>query len=86
MKVLPIEFSVGFVDSSNEDWIHRAILKLDPNAYTRTLPRMRVNNKTGGQSRLVRFCLLVEHGQEKRLFFKLRLKYPEFKWHLSHSN
>lgn len=77
--ILPIEFSVGFINSEEEDWIHRAIQKLDPDAYTRTPPPQKVNIRTGVKLRKVRFCMIVNHGQEKPLFFKLKLKYPEFK-------
>ena len=81
MKVLPIEFSVGFINAIEEDWIHRAIQKLDPHAYTRTKPRTEIDQATGEIYRSLRFCMIIQHGQERRLFFKLKLKYPEFKRH-----
>ncbi len=81
MKVLPIEFSVGFINPEEEDWIHRAIQKLDPDAYTRAPTPQKINIRTGAKLYKVRFCMIVEHGQERALFFKLKLKYPAFKRH-----
>jgi hypothetical protein len=84
ITILPVSFSVGYVDSKEANGILENMQKLD--AYARVhkpFPnQLRYNTVTGKKSHPLRFHMLVEHGQEKRLFFKMKLKYGlEFKRH-----
>jgi hypothetical protein len=88
VTVLPISFSVGFINEDDKYWIFRTMKTLDPHAWItkpRTPQRQKMNIKTGEKQTVPKFNMLVQHGQEKRLFFKLKLKYPEFKRHCLNS-
>jgi hypothetical protein len=81
MRVIPIEFSVGYIDADEEEGVLESMRKLDPHVYVHNPrpPQLMINIETGKRLRCIRFCMLVEYGQEKTLFFKLKLKYPKFK-------
>lgn len=82
VRVLPISFTVGFINSDDKDQILDLMQKIDPHAWitnpTANHRQVKINRETGERRYKEKFNMLVQQGQEKPLFFKLKLKYPDF--------